>query len=108
MRIERLIPCPPRELWRVLITHTELAERGAMLRLGLPGGVSPTAGTITVYESQKTLECAWAGEVLRWELHARGATTLLVFTHAERMVRTGWRASTISKSLRPARSTRRR
>jgi hypothetical protein len=83
MRIERLIPCPPRELWRVLITHTELAERGAMLRLALPGGVSPTAGTITVYESQKTLKCAWGGDVLRWELHARGATTLLVFTHAE-------------------------
>jgi hypothetical protein len=83
MRIERLIPCPPRELWRVLITHTELAQRGAMLRLALPGGVSLTAGTINVYESQKTLECAWGGDVLRWELRARGATTLLVFTHAE-------------------------
>ena len=83
MRIERLIPCSARDLWRVLITHTELAQRGAVLRLALPGRVSPTAATITVYESQKTLECAWGGEVLRWELHARGATTLLVFTHAK-------------------------
>jgi hypothetical protein len=90
MRIERLIPCPPRDLWRALITDTELAQRGAALRLAFPGGTSPSPGTITVYESQKTLECVWGGDVLRWEVHARNAMTLLVFTHAEDC--TQWRA----------------
>jgi hypothetical protein len=83
MRIERLIPCKPKDLWRALIQHTELAERGALVRLALPEGISPTAGKITVYESEKILECAWGADVLRWELHARGCETLLVFTHAE-------------------------
>lgn len=83
MKIERMIACAPRHLWRALIEHTELAERGAALRLALPDGLSPTAGRITVYESQKTLECAWGGDVLRFELQARGEMTLLVFTHTE-------------------------
>jgi hypothetical protein len=83
MRIERLIPCSPKDLWCALIQHTELAERGAMLHLALPGGLSATAGRITAYESQKLLECALGGDVLRWELHAQGCQTLLVFTHAE-------------------------
>lgn len=83
MRIERLIPCPRRDLWRALIQHTELGHHGALLRLALPGGLSETAAHITVYESPRILECAWGGDVLRWELHARGDKTLLVFTHAE-------------------------
>jgi hypothetical protein len=83
MRIERLIPCAPKDLWRALIHHTELAECGAVLRLALPGGVSPIGGTITVYESQRVLECVRGGDVLRWELYPRGEMTLLVFTHAE-------------------------
>src|SRR5262245_2331332 len=83
MRIERLIPCSPKELWRALIQHTELAERGALLCLPLPGGVSQTAATITAYDSERTLECAWGSDVLRWELHPRDGMTLLVFTHAE-------------------------
>jgi hypothetical protein len=81
MRIERLITCPHRDLWRALIQHAELGEHGAILRLALPGGVSASAGTITAYESGKMLECAWDSAVLRWELHARGEQTLLVFTH---------------------------
>lgn len=83
MRIERLVPCARRELWRFLIQHAELGEHGAILRLALPGGVSSAAGKITVYRSERILECAWSTEVLRWELHARGDETLLVFTHAE-------------------------
>jgi len=83
MRIERLVPCAPIELWRALIQHTELAERGAMLRLALPGGLSETAARITVYQSPRILECTWGGDVLRWELYPRGGGTLLVFTHAE-------------------------
>ncbi len=81
MRIERLVPCPPKELWRALIRHAELAERGAVIRLALPGGLSEAAGKITAYESEKVLECAWSGGVLRWELAARDGMTLLVFTH---------------------------
>lgn len=64
-----------------LIQHTEVGERGPMLRLALPGGLSETAGRITVYESQKILQCAWGCDVLRWELQARDGMTLLVFTH---------------------------
>ena len=83
MRIERLIPCPPADLWRALIQHTELAECGAGLRLALPCGASATAGRITRYESQKLLECVLGSDVLRWELYACGEMTRLVFTHAE-------------------------
>src|SRR5262245_15494868 len=83
MRIERLIPCPPKDLWRALIQHTELAACGAMLHLPLPGSLSHTAGTITAYQSEKLLECAWGSDVLRWELQARDGGTLLVSTHAE-------------------------
>jgi hypothetical protein len=83
MRIERLIPCPPKDLWGALIRHTELAEHGPVLHLALPCGLSKTEGRITVYESQRVLECALGADVLRWELHPRGEHTLLVFTHAE-------------------------
>jgi uncharacterized protein YndB with AHSA1/START domain len=83
MRIERLIPCSPKELWQALIHHTELAERGALLHFPLPGGRAPIAGRITAYESEKLLECRWGSDVLRWELQARDGGTLLVFTHAE-------------------------
>jgi uncharacterized protein YndB with AHSA1/START domain len=83
MRIERLVPCPPEELWRALIQNAELGREGAMLRLALPGGPSETAGKITVYESPRVLECVWGADVVRWELHAQGCMTRLVFTHAE-------------------------
>jgi hypothetical protein len=83
MRIERLIPCPPTELWRALIQHTELGAEGPVMHLSLPCGLSNSTGRITVYESQRVLECALGADVLRWELHPRGADTLLVFTHAE-------------------------
>jgi len=83
MRIERLIPCSPTDLWRALIQHTELAECGAALHLALPGGASATAGRITRYESHKLLECVFGSDVLRWELYGCGEMTRLVFTHAE-------------------------
>jgi hypothetical protein len=83
MRIERLVACPPEDLWRALIQNTELGKEGAMLRLALPGGLSETAGMITVYESPRVLECAWGADVLRWELQPQGCMTRLVFTHAE-------------------------
>ncbi len=86
MRLERLIPCPPKDLWHALIRHTELAEGGPVLHLALPCGLSQSEGRITVYESQRILECTLGADVLRWELHPRGARaehTLLVFTHAE-------------------------
>ena len=90
MRIERLIPCPRQNLWQALIQHAELSEHGAVLRLALPAGVSATAGSITVYDREKILECAWSSEVLRWELHAHGDSTLLAFTHPESAAQ--WRA----------------
>src|SRR5215475_10400563 len=71
MRIERLAPCPPKELWWALIENAEATERGVMLRLALPGGVSQVAGKITRYESPTLLECCWDGNVLRWELEPR-------------------------------------
>jgi len=83
IRIERLIACPPRALWRALIRETELGEEGAFLRLALPAGVSSDAAKITAYQSGRMLECCCASGVLRWELHPRKAKTLLVFTHAE-------------------------
>jgi len=83
MHIERLIPCPPRDLWRSLIQDAELGEHGATLPLALPGGVAASAGKIIAYQSETILECAWEGGVLRWELHPRGEQTLLVFTHTE-------------------------
>ena len=55
MRIERLVPCPPKELWWALIENAEATERGVMLRLALPGGVSQVAGKITRYESPTLL-----------------------------------------------------
>src|SRR5262245_62964123 len=82
MRIERLVPCPPKELWWALIENAEATERGVMLRLALPGGVSQVAGKITRYESPTLLECCWDGNVLRWELEPRcEGTTHVVFTH---------------------------
>src|SRR5262245_11547371 len=83
MRIERLIPCPPKDLWRALIAHTELGEHGPLLSLSLPAAVPSTPGRITAYQSGKLLECVWGSDVLRWELHPREESTLLVFTHAE-------------------------
>ena len=82
MRIERLVPCPPEDLWRALIQNTELGKHGAMLRLALPGGLSRPRGR-SVYESPRVLECAWGADVLRWELQPQGCMTRLVFTHAE-------------------------
>ena len=87
MRIERLIPRPRRDLWRALIEHAELGEHGPVLRFARAGGVSASAAKITAYQSEKILECAWDGAVLRWELHARGEQTLLVFTHEENAAR---------------------
>src|SRR5262245_51961546 len=83
MHIEQLIPCPRRDLWRTLIQDAELGEHGPMLPLALPGGVAASAGRIIAYRSEAILECAWEGDMLRWELHARGEQTLLVFTHTE-------------------------
>src|SRR5262245_59834780 len=82
MRIERLVPCPAKELWWALIENAEATERGVMLRLALPGEVSQVAVKITRYESPTLLECCCAGNVLRWKLEPRceGATHL-VFTH---------------------------
>jgi hypothetical protein len=83
MRIERVVPCPPAVLWRALIQNAEATERGVMLRLTLPGGLSETAGRITRYESRTLLECCWEGSLLRWELEASGdGTTRVVITHA--------------------------
>jgi hypothetical protein len=82
MRSERLIACPPRELWHVLIRETEIAREGAFLRLALAAGVLSDAAKITAYWSGRVLECRCGSGVLRWELHPRKADTLLVFTHA--------------------------
>jgi len=105
MRIERLIPCSPTDLWRALIQHTELAEcGGAALHLALPGGASATAGRITRYESGKLLECVLGSDVLRWDLYACGCgeMTWLVFTHAEEAAPwLAWLESIVASATRP-------
>ena len=83
MRIERMIPCSPKELWARLIQNAEATDRGAVLPLELPCGLPEIAAQITRYKSRKLLECCWDGKRLRWELapHSDG-TTLLAFTYA--------------------------
>ena len=71
MRIERLIPCSPKQVWAKLIQDAEATDRGAVL----------AAGTITRYQSPLLLECRSGERLVRWELVPRGeAMTLLVFT----------------------------
>jgi hypothetical protein len=71
MRIERLVPCPPKKLWAKLIQDAEATDRGAVL----------SAGTITRYQSPSLLECRAGESLMRWELLPRGDDmTLLVFT----------------------------
>jgi len=77
MRTERLVPCPPKDVWATLIQHAALTTRGAVLMLG--GCDAGFAADITVYQSHKVLECVCGEDALRWELHARGKMTLVVF-----------------------------
>ena len=71
MRIERLVPCPPMQLWAKLIQDAEATDDGAML----------AAGRITHYQSPSVLECRSGERLMRWELLPRGEDmTLLVFT----------------------------
>jgi len=77
MRTERLVPCPPKDVWATLIQHAALTTRGAVLMLG--GCDAGFAADITVYQSHKVLECVCGEDALRWELHARGKVTLVVF-----------------------------
>ncbi len=78
LRVERLVPCPPGDLWDALIDHAELDEQGAVLHLGRRGGF---AAKITVYESHKVLECARGADALRWELCPSGKMTRVVLTY---------------------------
>ena len=73
MRIERLGPCAPREVWAKLIQDAEATERGAVL----------PAGTITRYQSPSLLECRSGERLLRWELVPHGEMTLLVYTEQQ-------------------------
>jgi len=94
MRIERLLPCAPKELWAKLIRNAEATERGVMLPLTLAGGgLIEAAGRVTRYRSPTLLECISGEKVLRWELAPRAdGATLLVFTsqagshHADRQI----------------------
>ena len=38
-------------------------------------------GEMLVFDPPRAVEYSWEGEVLRWELDARGGGTLLIFTH---------------------------
>ncbi len=78
LRVERLVPCPPGDLWDALIEHAELDEQGAVLHLGRRGGF---AAKITVYESHKVLECTRGADALRWELCPSGKMTRVVLTY---------------------------
>ena len=83
MRIERMVPCSPKELWARLIQNAEATDRGALLRLELACGLPEIAAQITRYKSQQLLECCWGGKRLRWELAPHGdGMTLLAFTYA--------------------------
>jgi hypothetical protein len=70
MRIERLLLCPPKEVWAKLIKDAEATDHGAVLQLG----------TITRYQSPSLLECRSGEKLRRWQLLPRGEMTLLVFT----------------------------
>jgi len=83
MRIERMVSCSPKELWARLIQNAEATDRGALLRLELPCGLSEIAASITRYQSRELLECDWGGKRLRWELTPLAdGMTLLAFTYA--------------------------
>jgi hypothetical protein len=73
MRIERLLPYPPKEVWAKLIKDAEATDRGAVLQLG----------TITRYQSPSLLECRSGEKLMRWELLPRGEMTLLVYTEQQ-------------------------
>ena len=85
MRIERMVPCSPGELWARLIQNAEATDRGVVLRLELPCGLPEIAAQITRYKSWELLECCWGDKRLCWELapHSDG-TTLLAFTYTPR------------------------
>jgi len=98
MRVERLVPCPPKDVWRALIEHAELGARGAVLRLG-PAGNGFVAN-ITVYRSKKILECVRGREVLRWELHPQREMTRVVFISlSANAIKTHMRHSTRTASI---------
>ena len=94
MRIERLVPCPPEDLWRALIQNTELGKHGAMLRLALPGGLSRPRGRS---RSTNRRGCSSAPGRRRAALGAPAARLArLVFT-TPNAPRNGWRTSKASK-----------
>jgi hypothetical protein len=75
MRIELMVPCSHKELWQALIQNAELTERGVTLRLVLSEEAFASAAQITRYESSRLLECCCDGNLLRWQLEARGEET---------------------------------
>ena len=78
MRIERLVPCPPEDLWRALIQNTELGKHGAMLPRASRRAFE-TAGTIGLRIAAGA-RVRLGADVLRWELQPQGCMTRLVFT----------------------------
>jgi hypothetical protein len=81
MRIERLVPYPPKKLWATLIQNAEATDRGAVLRLAPSCALAEATGRITRYESPSLLECRSGESLMRWELLPRGDDmTLLIFT----------------------------
>jgi len=91
----------------VLITHTELAERGAMLRLALPAEFPPPQERLPSTSRRRRSSVPGAATCCAGSC-ARAVRRRCSSSRTPKMVHTGWRASTISKSLRPARSRRRR
>jgi uncharacterized protein YndB with AHSA1/START domain len=101
VRFERRLAHPPEKVWRAITEPDELRawfpavvdfplEPGATIRFGatpeqvrrmfMPEG-SATYGEMVRVDPPWLLEYTWEGELLRWELSATDAGTLLVFTN---------------------------
>lgn len=80
MRVERLVPCPPKHFWWALVKNAELAQHAVILRLTLPDGIGVATAAVTRYESKTLLACWSDGDLLRWELQPRGEFTHVTFT----------------------------
>jgi uncharacterized protein YndB with AHSA1/START domain len=88
LRFERALAHPPERVWQAL---TDPAEQGSWHptpcelepheggRVAYDGEMPD--GEVVEYEPPRLLAHTWGGDVLRWELIARGDATMLVLTH---------------------------
>jgi uncharacterized protein YndB with AHSA1/START domain len=96
VRFERILDAPPADVWAALVDPGQLARwlapaqleprAGGTIRIEF-GRDQTVAGTVLVWEPPRVLEYEWRfpGEsesIVRFELSAHGAGTLLVLDHA--------------------------